>query len=332
MHVLQPDNLCEDSKEIYRVYRPKEEFEVVVVALGDNEKLFSEAFSFMPWLAIPHEDQEGRDLIGKKFCIDRFLSVIRIVRSLLIDPDGTVLVDDCKTSFRNDGPEGFPFSRRKKAEIKHADEAFLKELLSFKKLPLQKLLGNFVLSSDGKRIHTSDLKGHTLGLHFIDISHRGDESTQILIDAWTALQDDTNKKFAIVTINDRTFCLSNLREIYQDKYKDIPWYTLPVDGRKLSNVFRVSDYYGHNAGRFIILEPDRYQPFNYFALDVLEHYGIEAYPLTLERAVEIEKQNLHLFELSELLSPSAPLHTGCSDCIQVCMISYAGHYITINVR
>lgn len=40
--------------EIYRAYNPKGRFEVVFVALGNNERAFHDSFSCMPWLATYH--------------------------------------------------------------------------------------------------------------------------------------------------------------------------------------------------------------------------------------------------------------------------------------
>lgn len=41
------------------------------------------------------------------------------------------------------------------------------------------------------------------------------------------------------------------------------------------------------AGNFIVLESDRYQPLSYFAFRILETFGANAYPFTLQMIVEL---------------------------------------------
>lgn len=142
------------------------------------------------------------------------------------------------------------------------------------------------------------------------------------MDTWKSLKDDPNKKFAIISINEVSTCLSRFKDKFQEEYRDIPWYTLPYDGRSLCRVLHIpleNDDISSNAGHFIIIEHDRYQPLNYFALDVLEIYGIGVFPFTLERVVEIEKKKQQKLKLCKLLSPSAPLRRGCSTCYKVCV-------------
>lgn len=299
-----------DTKEIYREYYSRGLFEVVFVALGYNEKLFNQAFSFMPWLAIPHDDHQTRFLLGNKFSIPS----TSLVLGVLFDVHGIVLLDFCATMFRYYGPEGFPFSNEKIAEIHQADATLLKQLFSLKKIPLENILGDFIFSSEEKKVRTSDLENHIVGLHFFDASEYDDCSPHVLLNTWNALKDDPSKKFAIVSINQVRFPLSIFKDMYQQRYKDIPWYRLPSDGRRLSRIFNIKSY----TGRLIIINPDRYQPFNYFALDALEMYGIQAFPFTLERVLEIEKKKQQDLKLCELLPPSTPLRRGFSNCCKVC--------------
>lgn len=156
-----------------------------------------------------------------------------------------------------------------------------------------------------------------MGLHFFCNSPLSDPWTIELLNAWKLLKDDPNKKFAIVSANEGGLSLSYFKNTFPEEYKDIPWYRLPYDGRKLCRLLHIPlDNYDYDisssAGHFVITERDRYQPLNFFALDVLKIYGIGAFPFTLERAVELEKKKQEKLELCKLLSPSVPLRRGCS--------------------
>lgn len=141
----------EDIKEIFNKFSPI--LEVVFVAFGNNKKVFEEAFSAMPWLAIPHENQEGRDLIKRKFVIEE----CRYPESVLFDVKGTVLIDEGSPGyFREYGPEGFPFTKNRFLEIASCDDLKWQKLISSTSPPWKELIGDFVLSHDDKLVSKSN--------------------------------------------------------------------------------------------------------------------------------------------------------------------------------
>lgn len=73
----------------------------------------------------------------------------------------------------------------------------------------------------------------------------------------------------------------------------------------------LDDKISRNAGAFIILDPNK--SLSYFALDILQIFGIEAFPFNLENIVKVAKRNQHkAMVLSELLSPLTPSRYGGS--------------------
>ncbi|KAL6539798.1 hypothetical protein OROHE_011569 [Orobanche hederae] len=93
----------------------------------------------------------------------------------------------------------------------------------------------------------------------------------------------------------------------------------PFDGRRLCQLFNLVGFgrFYHRgdpeSGYFIILDPDKYQSVSYFAFNILEEFGNDAYPFTLEKAVTIAKSRQQKeLVLGKLLSSSAPLHRGGS--------------------
>ncbi|KAL6536191.1 hypothetical protein OROGR_012763 [Orobanche gracilis] len=124
-------SLDEYLGEIYRANNPKGNFEVVYVALGNNKRAFHDSFSCMPWLAIPREDQEGRDLFIKIFDIPSSPSV----RAVLFAPDGTALSKNAVYTFCSYGPDGFPFTKRSIRKMHREHDALLKEFILKKNPP-----------------------------------------------------------------------------------------------------------------------------------------------------------------------------------------------------
>lgn len=163
----------------------------------------------------------------------------------------------------------------------------------------------------------------------------GFERTRELMKIWKKAKDRLYENFEIVFINDVSKNLSYAKHRFKKKFRcTIPWYSLPVDGRKLVEVFKIGFHWDdswNNAGYFIVLKPDRYQPISYFAFDILKEFGIDAYPFVLEKAVMIEKiKQQEKLVLGELLSSSAPLRRGFSSCFKVCSLMMSSRYFDIN--
>lgn len=137
-----------DLKEVYDVYHPLGKLEVVFVALGNNKRIFNNVFSYLPWLAIPHNDEKGRHLFEELFAIP----ISDHARTVLFSRTGTILLEDCGPDFRVYGPDAFPFSKKKVRELCHASDALWDKLVVKKqRLPLNVLLGDYVISSEGNQ-------------------------------------------------------------------------------------------------------------------------------------------------------------------------------------
>lgn len=135
-----------DLKEIYKMQETS--LEVVFVALGHYKKLFDYYFSSMPWLAIPHDDQEGRDFFKKEFSIP----CPTCVRALLFAPDGTLVVSNLKVMVSAYGISAFPYTSDKTHAFDDEWIAIQNQLFMQKQIPpLTKLLGSHVISWDGSK-------------------------------------------------------------------------------------------------------------------------------------------------------------------------------------
>lgn len=140
-----------------------------------------------------------------------------------------------------------------------------------------------------------------------------------LLNIWKFMKtSEAYKNFKIVLINkafDGNLQLAKAR--FKDKFGDIPWYSLPlIYNKRCCQVFQVNTIeWKMRECFFIVHEPDRYQCLSYFSFGILDKFGIDAYPITLEKVVVVEKSKQRKqLVLSQLLSPLAPLHKGGSTC------------------
>lgn len=139
-------------REVYDIYNPSGEFEVVFVALGNNENVFLASFSHMPWLAIPHENHQARDFFKNEFVIPN----LKVEKAVLFAPDGTLLLDDAARTFSFYGSHFFPFTRQRIRDISDECDAIREQLFSEKQVPpLTSLLGSHVLTCNGKKASIS---------------------------------------------------------------------------------------------------------------------------------------------------------------------------------
>lgn len=141
--------------ELDELYRTRSaEFEVVFVALHNNKASFDEAFSSMPWLAVPFEDSQFRLSLPQKFSYQgdgRY-------HALFFDPKGILVLGELTIPvFEGVGFRGFPFTKQRMDEL-HCKQphAFWNEILVHRKVPsLTSLLGDHVVSSEGNKVSQS---------------------------------------------------------------------------------------------------------------------------------------------------------------------------------
>lgn len=135
-----------ELEEIYKDRR--EEFEIIFIAFGDNKKAFNSSISTMPWLAIPHEDFEARDVIRTKFDLP---GRPYDIHSVLFDSHGVVLHNNPMCLILAVGLKAFPFTQKKIDQVCCLYPlALWDQLVLEKKRPsLRLLLGDTLVSPLG---------------------------------------------------------------------------------------------------------------------------------------------------------------------------------------
>ncbi|KAL6540521.1 hypothetical protein OROMI_024404 [Orobanche minor] len=205
------------------------------------------------------------------------------------------------------------------------------------KLSLNDLLGDYLIGTKGDLAsrycllrNTSILEGKHVGLFFFKLGKRGFQRARKLLKLWNSFEDERRSAFEIVFINEGSINRSVAKAEFEKEFGcTMPWYSLPFDGRRLCQLFNLVGFgrFYHRgdpeSGYFIILDPDKYQSVSYFAFNILEEFGNDAYPFTLEKAVTITKSRQQKeLVLRKLLSSSAPLHRGGSTSSKVHMVRY----------
>ncbi|KAK8655447.1 hypothetical protein V6N13_108022 [Hibiscus sabdariffa] len=258
--------------EAYSRIAPEVGFEVILVSTDDDEELFNDYFSKLPWLAIPFSDSISHKRVDESF---RTTGIPRLV---VLDENGKVLTNDGVGMVREYGEEGYPFTSKRIQEIKDLDEKARKEQ-SLKTLLVSRYR-DFVVTSDGNKVPVSELEGKTVGLYFSMASfHPSADYTQKLAEVYKKLKEK-GENFEVVAIS-----LEDGEEPFKKSF-GAPWFALPFKDKtckKLARYFELSA-----VPTIVIIGPDG-KTLHPNAADAIDDHGVEAYPFTPEKFAELEE-------------------------------------------
>lgn len=106
---------------MYNSLSLKGDFEIIFVSADEDDEMFEEYFSEMPWLAIPFSDSDIRDHL------DELFRVRGIPHLVIIDENGKVSTDSGVEIIREYGEECFPFTPERIRELKELEEVAKRE-------------------------------------------------------------------------------------------------------------------------------------------------------------------------------------------------------------
>lgn len=144
---------CKDfTPELVKLYenlqKRGEELEIIFVSFDHDMTLFYEHFWCMPWLAVPF-NLSLRNKLRDKYRIARIPSLVPLY------PDEISVAEDVIGLIEDYGPEAFPFTKKRKEELKAIDDS--------KRIggQLEKLLThesrNYVVSRNGSKVKRNRL-------------------------------------------------------------------------------------------------------------------------------------------------------------------------------
>ncbi|XP_059447905.1 probable nucleoredoxin 1 [Corylus avellana] len=274
--------------EVYKELSTKGDFEIIFIAVYEDEESFNGYFSKMPWLAIPFSDSDKRDLLNEEF------KVWGIPTLVIIGEDGKVVSDSGVEIIREYGVEGYPFTEERIKELKDQEEAARRNQ-SLRSLLVTRSR-DFVISPSGNRVSVSKLEGKTVGLYFSSFAFKScDDFTPKLVDVYEKLKAK-GERFEVVFIP-----LDDDEESFNQGFKSMPWFSLPVKDKgceKLARYFELS-----TLPTVVIIGPDGKTVHSNVA-EAIEEHGVLAYPFTPEKfaeLAEIEKAKQEAQTLKSIL-------------------------------
>lgn len=259
--------------EAYNEVVSKGDFEVVFASADEDEESFKGYFSEMPWLAIPFSDSETRSRL------DELFHVRGIPHLVILEETGKVVTEDGVDIVREYGVEAYPFTSARIQELR-AQEEEARRNQSVRSLLISPSR-DFVISSDGNKILVSELEGKTVGLYFsLNSFQRSSEFTPKLVDVYEKLKAK-GENFEVVLIP-----LDEDEESFKKVLGSVPWLSLPFKDKfcgKLAQYFELS-----TLPTLVIIGPDG-KTLNPNVAEAIEDHGVDAYPFTPEKFVELDE-------------------------------------------
>ncbi|EEF37006.1 nucleoredoxin, putative [Ricinus communis] len=274
--------------QVYEELSLKGDFEVVFISSDRDAESFDAYFSKMPWLAIPFSDQETCKHLKDLF------KVRGIPNLVFLDADGKVSCDQGVRFIREYGAEGYPFTPER-VEYFRQEEENAKKNQTLSSI-LVSSSRDFLISKDGTKIPVSELEGKMVGLYFSVHSHRLClDFTPRLEEVYKKLKEK-GEKFEVVLIS-----MDYDENNFKQGLETMPWLALPFEDKSRE---RLARYFELSALPTLVIIGEDGKTLNKNVAELIEGHGIQAYPFTPEKLVElaeIEKARLEAQTLESVL-------------------------------
>ncbi|KAJ9176381.1 hypothetical protein P3X46_011700 [Hevea brasiliensis] len=274
--------------EVYEKLSSKGDFEVVFISSDRDDESFNGYFSKMPWLAVPFSDQEIRKRLKELFKVRGIPSLV------ILDTDGKVSCDQGVKIVRDYGAEGYPFTPERLDYFRQEEENAKKnQTLSSILVSSSR---DYLISKDGTKVAVSEIEGKMVGLYFSVASHRRClEFTPKLVDVYKKLKEK-GENFEVVLIS-----IDYDEKEFKQSLETIPWLAIPFEDKCREKLAR---YFELRALPTLVIIGQDGKTLNPNVAELIEDHGIEAYPFTPEKLVElaeIEKARLEAQTLESVL-------------------------------
>lgn len=248
------------------------DLEIVFVSFDRDEDKFNEHFKCMPWLAVPF-DVNLHKRLSDMYHVDRIPSLIPL------SSDGIAIEEDLIGLIEDYGAEAFPFTRKRREELKAIDDAKreggkIEELLAHQGR-------NYLMSRDGREISVSDLVGKTIGLYFgAHWSPPCRAFTSKLIEAYNELMTYNDQFFEIIFVStDR-----DLKE-FELNTSTMPWLAIPYHDKTRQDLCRIFNI--KEIPALVLIGPEG-KAISTNGRALISLYGAKAFPFTELRIKELE--------------------------------------------
>ncbi|XP_062022094.1 probable nucleoredoxin 3 [Rosa rugosa] len=248
------------------------DLEIILVSFDRDEDKFNEHFKCMPWLVVPF-DVNLHKRLSDIYHVDRIPSLVPL------SSDGISIEEDLIGLIEDYGAEAFPFTRKRREELRAIDDAKrdggkLEELLAHQGR-------NFLMSRDGREISVSELVGKTIGLYFgAHWSPPCRAFTSKLIEAYSELLTSNDEFFEIIFVStDR-----DLKE-FELNICNMPWLAIPYHDKTRQDLCRIFNI--KEIPALVLIGPDG-KAVSTKGRALISLYGAKAFPFTELRIKELE--------------------------------------------
>ncbi|GAB4854087.1 hypothetical protein Ancab_022669 [Ancistrocladus abbreviatus] len=249
-----------------------EKLEIIFISFDRDENSFKEHFGSMPWLAVPF-DVNLHKRISHHFNVHHIPSLIPLCS------DGKSIEENAVDLIEDYGADAFPFTRKRKEELKVMDDAKrqggkVEELLTCEGR-------NYAISKDGRKVLVSELTGKTVGLYFgaywCPPSHI---FTSQLIEAYNELVFTQKEPFELIFIStDRD------QDEFNSSLSTMPWLAIPYQDKTRQDLRRIFEIKGIPS--LVVVGADG-KTITTNGRALVSTYGSMAFPFTETRIAAIE--------------------------------------------
>ncbi|CAL1352931.1 unnamed protein product [Linum trigynum] len=253
--------------------------EIIFISFDHDENQFEEHFMSMPWLALPFEAELHKMLRD-------IYRVLRIPSLIPLLTDGITVEEDLISFVEDYGSEAFPFTRKRREELKAIDDA------KRQGGSLEQLLGHqgrsFLLTRDYRKVSVSQLVGKPIGLYFG--AHWCPPSrnfTAQLIEAYNDLNTTNNNDDSSSSRTFEVVFISTDRDIkeFNVSLSNMPWLAIPYDDRTRQDLCRIFDIKGIPA---LVMIGEDGKTVSTEGKSLISLYGAMGFPFTAARVAEIQ--------------------------------------------
>ncbi|KAL8093829.1 putative nucleoredoxin 1 isoform X2 [Apium graveolens] len=313
--------------DIYNDLLPKNDFEVILVAVDDPSvpatpccsptepyKVFESIFSRVPWTAIPFSNLASRKRIARRFGISEIGFVYST--SVLLDAKGMVLKCDYCWLFGQYGTLGFPFTDERIKFLDSEDDAAINQP------SLEALLGSserdYLITNKGDKVPIHTLKNKVVALYFYEdgLNHNGqsslaDEKLRNKLEMAYKELAKNKEQFEVVLLYLYDTCGTvncTTEESFWKIFKTMPWLALPFKDPNHKKLIRIFGYPnmlddGEEAPTLVILGPNG-EFVDPCGADILMDFGTPTYPFTRKKLAKLETEKAKELKLEMLWDPN----------------------------
>lgn len=257
--------------EVYQKLKEKKEnFEIVMIPLDEDENSFKKAFESLPWFSIPFGDESREKLV-------RYFEISSLPTLVIIGPNGKTLQSNVAEAVEEHGILAYPFTAKRLVELEEIEVA--KKYAQTLESILVKGDLDFVIGKDGAKVPVSDLVGKTILLYFS--AHWCPPCRFFvpkLIEAYHKIKAKDDAFEVIFISSDRD------KASFDAFFSQMPWLALPFGDERKGSLTRLFKVRGipmlvaiGRSGRTLTTE----------AREMVARFGADAYPFTEERLNEV---------------------------------------------